>query len=225
MDRLRSAWNKIRAGNLSGFSNGIRRNFLSEETMWLFVKKCDVCRNTHTAEGDGIGYREASYEDIDAIAAAWPSEFSFMASGSQPLCNMLSDRFNNDISCFIAYKGRQVIGATWCSPWKYERAMPDELQGQPAYEETNTFTIKKARGKGIAGKLKLIAMHYMVERERKLVFSLVKFERVASIRVNEKLGFRKLGLLTTGVRFGRRFCRLDQAAFLNEPYQAGINKK
>ena len=124
----------------------------------------------------------------------------------------LLERLEGDIPGFVARSGKELAGAVWCKPWCHDDALPADRRGRSAYEVFNLFTVPQARGKGIAQMLLLFAMESMAQRGKTVAFSFIFPHRVGSIVAHERVGFRKVGVMTFGAFLGRRYSRLDASA-------------
>lgn len=146
-------------------------------------------------------FREASADDVEALAKAFPSELG-LPQGSDLLRKELHKRFDTGIPCFTVWEGSSLLGALWCGPWEWDSLLPCELRGRDAFDIRSLFTVPQARGKGVAKDLLRFALRQMAECGKVVAYSRIYPSRQVSIVAHERVGFRRIGILTTSVRFG-----------------------
>jgi L-amino acid N-acyltransferase YncA len=179
--------------------------------MWLFEKNWNKQFDFYIQEDPTVLCREAVPLDIEKIVESWPIEFAEIALDSVKCRELLHKRIAMSIPCFIAEQGDTLLAAVWCKPWSYDKAFTPDRQNRDAYEIVNFFTVEKARGKGVFGKLLPYVMEHMALKGYMVAYGRIMPERKASIRAFEKFGFKPLGLLTCGFILGHFFCRLDDS--------------
>lgn len=212
MHKLRTAIDIFKSSGASGVFRQACKCLRSSTAFWLLEKSWDHRAKCNPAGDPGIVLRQACRDDLESIAAAWPTEFKRLAEDPSGLRRELEARFDEENPCFIASRGQRVLGAVWCKAWKYDDALPRAMQGRPAYENLNIFTAVEARGKGVAGELLLFSMDRMADRGKTVAYSFILTERLPSILAHEKVGFRRIGVMTFGRRLGRHYRRLDTSA-------------
>lgn len=210
MGKLASALEILKQRGLPGVLGAIRRNIYSQLTTWCFARVWDSTRDSAAAEAGNLRVRRATLQDLEAIMRVWPPEFSHI--GGDLLRRQLRHRFEKGIACFVVCESQEVVSAVWCPTWPYEAVLPTELRGRGAYELTNAFTVPRLRGHGLAVLRLRYTMDQMAREGRVLACARILAQRLAAIGVVKKMGFENLGLLTTGTRLGRSYCRLEQAA-------------
>ena len=204
MSKLTSVIQVLHARGVRGILQQSWRSIYSSRTWILFEKQWDPDDQRVDPSDGQVMLREGTTDDVDRIVAVWPPEFE------QPpgLANMLRERFEKGEHCFLAMAGDDVIGGVWCKPWVYDDALPPAYRGRKCYELWNGFVTPRARGKGVAGRLWGFTMQEMAAKGVPVTYGRVSPKWQASVSACGKLGFRALGMLKTGVKFGRLFARL-----------------
>jgi hypothetical protein len=203
----------------SGGFRALARRIHSQTTMYLFEQSCADVSPPQSIAG-GLEFREATADDIPAIGAAWPEDFGVLGSNPQLRQRTLVRRFEEHVPCFVTSLSGDLFGAVWAEHWAFDKALPPELQGRPAvelvslfvnYQKTNLLALPpEVRKTGVAKDLLTYSMSQMGQKGVAVVYGRVLPARKPAIRANEKAGLRKIGLLTNGYRFGRRFCRFEK---------------
>lgn len=157
---------------------------------------------------DGIALRLLTEADIQSVAAVYPEELRSAMTDSQVL-KLIRQRYKSRIPAFLAVDANErVLGASWCLDIKRSsiRRIP-ELGDRKGYESVSTFLVPQARGKGIAAALKHYSMKEMHHQGFKYVANQIRSDRVASIRMNESLGFRTTAIEDRNCVLGVRWVR------------------
>lgn len=148
-------------------------------------------RNLSIAQSTDITIRLLTEADISQVAAVYPEELRWAMTDAQVL-GLIRQRFKSRIAAYLAVgeKGN-VLGASWCLDMSRSsiRKIPD-LVNKKGYESVSTFLVPEARGRGIAAALKHHSMREMHAQGFKYVANQIRTDRVASIRMNESLGFK-----------------------------------
>jgi len=209
MGRVRSALHLLRTFGIGEVLRRLPAQIHSRTQMLLFERIWDLGSDEPPEAPEGIVLRQGTEEDLEKIIKAWPAEFDGIAGDSARLAKIFRSRFLRNIPCFVAAEAGEIVGALWCVPWRYDKALPPDRRGEDAYEICNLFTTEDVRGKGVASALLLFALHQMGSRGAMVAYSRIKPGRLASIRLHEKLAFKRLGLLKSGCSWGLRFARLE----------------
>ncbi len=207
----------VRAYGIGGFLRLAVGAMYMRSTMWLVAKEWDPQADAGPIEVPDITLREATRQDVPAIVEAWPPEFGELASDRAQLNEVLLSRFDMGIPAYVALHEGEVWAGLWCKPWPLERVLPPSRRGLGSYEFFNIFTVPASRGRGLAVKLVQFAMIEMAGRGKRMAVSRIMDERQPSLIMHDKVGFERLGMLTSGRIVGRRFARLDRSVLTRTP--------
>lgn len=159
---------------------------------------------------EGISIRLLEQSDVDQVVRAYPEELRW-AMTDREVRQLVAKRLSSRMPAYIAVTpSGDVLGGTWCLDIARSsiRKIPRfaDLKG---YEAVSTFLVPEARGKGIAAALKHYSMQQMYAQGFEYVANQIRSDRVASIRMNESLGFRTVAVeeryCTLGVRWVKVF--------------------
>lgn len=157
----------------------------------------------------GVTLRLLAQEDLAQVVAAYPEELRWAMTDAQ-VSQLIHQRFRSRIPAYLAQDSNgAILGASWCLELARSsiRKIPG-LSGVRGYESVSTFLVPEARGKGIAGALKHYSMQQMHEQGFKCVANQIRSDRVASIRMNESLGFKTAAIEDRYCALGLRWTRV-----------------
>ncbi|MDD2467025.1 MAG: GNAT family N-acetyltransferase [Desulfobulbus sp.] len=147
--------------------------------------------------------------DMQDIVATFPDDLGFPtpAPPEQVLRHEISARFDRAVPCFVARdrKTSQLLGAVWLPEWYYPRILSVEKRRCKTVAVSQLYTVRGARGQGIATALLQYAMASANTYGYAYCFSLVAPKRIASLRTHLKVGFRILGSVVHGSILGKKF--------------------
>jgi glycosyltransferase involved in cell wall biosynthesis/GNAT superfamily N-acetyltransferase len=144
---------------------------------------------------------------IVRLASVWPPELEQYQAEHLPI--VLEDRLNSGQECVIAHHGDEVLGAVWLSKVGIEFAALGNPFSCEARFVKSLFVAPRARGLRIS-KL-LFAELFMMAQELGgiTLISLIKDDRLPSLRAHEAAGFVKLGRLRTRSLFFHHYVSLS----------------
>jgi GNAT superfamily N-acetyltransferase len=181
----------------------MRRTFsaLWCDKRWTILN-CDLRPiGTDTGQrGDGIVELECmSQSHLDDVISVWPREMPKYRNGQLRL--VLEERFRKEWWGYIARVGPQLVGAVWLQCARRPAQGLNKWITPNTRIVVNLFVTRDFRGRGLSARLLRFATRDAALRGVTNLVSLVHPERIASLRVHKRVGFRCVGVMECHSRF------------------------
>lgn len=183
-------------GEFYTFANEQRRRFFAREKIFAFEKSLPA--NIKMEAKVEVEVRVAQKVDISKLAD------KFGARG-------MKEGIRRGHLCFVADVGGEIVHYKWVA---FDEAYVSELRRNIHIDSDSayiysTYTVPDYRGFGLDPKVTAKVFDYLSEKGIRKVYILVQHSNLPSLRVMEKLGYRKMGEInfTQVLGFGKYRCQ------------------
>src|SRR6185312_12363067 len=154
---------------------------------------------------EAIAIRPATDSDMDAVTAIYAhhvlygvASFETTPPDAAEMRRRRADVLARGLPYFVAADGDAVLGYTYASPYRTRAAYANSV-------ENSVYLHPDAIGRGLGTRLLTVLIETCESLELRQIVAIVgDSANIASIRLHEKLGFRRVGVLqSVGYKHGR----------------------